>query len=139
MASTVPVGGKRDVIPSRIYSSASSAIPGASSIQVLGGDIDRPAFYPTAGGVHTVAVAAAGRTFTITDAAVPLPYDLKIGEGFSFIVQNNGASTITLARAGNVVAGSGTLTVATNTSRMFFLCRTSQTAHQLTTFGTLTH
>ena len=112
---------------------------GAVSMQVMGGDIARPLFYPVPGGIHTVAVAAAGRAWVITDAAVALPYDLKVGEGFFFIVQNNGASTITLSGAGNVTAGAGTLTVATNTSRFFMLSRTSATAHTLTTFGTLTH
>lgn len=147
MATSTPIGSVRDITPNRAIQLGSMPVAGATSIQVMGGDIARPNFTPVPGGIHTVAVAAAGRTWTIDDTTVPLPYDLKVGEGFWFIVQNNGANTITLAAAGgtsSVTAGAGTLTVATGTSRFFMLCRVPPTspntlAHVLTTFGTLTH
>lgn len=134
--SVAPIGSVRDATANRAFSVAPR--PGASSVQVMGGDIDRPFFCPVPSGVHTVATAAAGRTWTITNAAAALPYDLAVGEGFSFAVQNNGANTITLAVAGGVSAGAGTITVPTARVRLFVLTRTGEATYQLDTLGVLT-
>lgn len=114
-----------------------TAYPQAASLQVMGGDIDRPTFTPLPGGLHTVAVAAAGRTWTISTAAVA-NYSVEVGSGFQFTVQNNGASTITLVGSGIVTAGAGTIAVATARTRIFQLSRTGEATWQLDTLGTLT-
>lgn len=134
MASTAPIGSVRDVVADR----AKSTYASGSSLQVIP-DVALSPWTPIPGAVHTMAVNTT-RTLTITDAAVPLPYDLKVGEGFIFYVQNNdGANTLTIAVAGNVTAGAGTYTVAAARTRIFALNRTSATAHVLTTLGVLTH
>ena len=133
--SVAPIGSVRDATANRAFSVAPR--PGASSVQVMGGDIDRPFFCPVPAGIHTVALAAAGRQWTITNAAAALPYDLAVGEGFWFAVQNNGASTITLAVAGGVSAGAGTITVPTARVRLFVLTRTGDATYQLDTLGVL--
>lgn len=128
-------GSIRDASANRGFSVA--PYPGATSLQVLGGDIDRPFFCPVSGALHTVAVAAAGRTFTITNAAAALPYDLTVGQAFSFAIQNNGASTITVVAGGGVSAGAGTLTIPTARVRIFVLSRTGDSTYQLDTLGVL--
>ncbi len=127
------MSSSRDVVPDR------RVVPGlgATGVQVMGGDIDRPIFYPQPGAIHTVATAAAGRAWTITTDSVAA-LDLPIGSGFLFYVQNNGASTITLAGSGVVAAGAGTLTVATARVRIFALTRIGAASYQLDTLGTLT-
>lgn len=137
MASTAPIGSVRDAVPNRSIL-CGGVIAGSTSTQAIPAGA-QATFYPTQGGIHTVAANAAGVTYTITDAAAPLPYDLRIGEGFIFYVQNNDAAdTITFAVGGNVAAGAGTLTVAGASTRIFALTRTSNLVHQLTTLGTLT-
>lgn len=131
--STTPIGDIRDITASR-----SDVKVGSVSIVVMP-DAANTAWSPVPGAVHTFAVTAAGRTLTVTDAASRLAYDMKIGEGFHFWVQNSGASTVTIAVAGTVAAGAGTLTVATNTTRHFVLVRTAAAVYQLTTIGTATH
>lgn len=140
MASTAPIGGIRDTTANRSLQIGSAPIAGAASIVTVGQDAAISPFQPNPGAVH-INVPTAARTWTITDAAVPLPYDLKIGEGFWFVVQNDsaGANTITLAVGGNVVAGPGALTVAQDNSRMFVLSRTSATAHTLTSLAAGDH
>ena len=131
------IGSVRDATPNRSNQNGGT-FPAQCAVSVMGGDIDRPTFFPTPGAIHTVAVAAAGRTWTISAAAIPLPYDLKIGQGFLFYVQNNGANTITLAVTNpGVVAGAGTITVATARTRIFSLTRISDAVHQLDTLGVL--
>lgn len=132
-------GSVRDAIPARTVQAGDGGIAGACSVQVIGSDADNTSFYPSPGGLHTVATAAAGRTWTITNASKPLPYELPIGVGFQFSIQNNGANTITLAVAGTVAAGAGTLTVPTNRTRIFCLSRTTATVYKLDTLGVLTH
>lgn len=138
---TTPIGSVRDVTPNRSIQ-LGGTIPGSCSFHTIGGaDADVSPFYPVPGGFHSRTTAyAAGRTWTITDAAVALPYDLKTGEGFIFWVQNESGNTITLAGAGSVTADANvTLTAANNNTTLFALIRTSATAHVLTRFGTLTH
>lgn len=131
--STTPIGDVRDITASR-----SDTKVGSVSIVVMP-DAANTAWSPVPGAVHTFATVAGARTLTITDASSRLAYDLKVGEGFHFWIQNEGANTITVARAGNVAAGAGTLTVATTTTRHFVLARTSATAYQLTTLGVASH
>ena len=127
------MSSNRDVVPDR------RVVPslGATSVQVMGGDIDRATFYPQPGAIHTVATAAAGRTWTITTDSVAA-LDLSIGAGFLFYVQNNGANTITLAVSGVVAAGAGTITVPTARVRIFSLTRIGAASYQLDTLGVLT-
>ena len=137
MASTAPIGSFRDAIPNR--SILSGGLISQSTSVVTEPDAAKTFFNPVQGALHTVASTAAV-TWTITDASAPLPYDLKIGEGFLFFIQNNdGADAITVAVAGNVTAGAGTFTVPSARTRIFSLTRISNLVHQLNTLGVLTH
>ena len=142
MSYVTPIGSFRDATPNRSILSG-GIIAGSTSVSVQP-DGARAAFYPQQGAIHTIAVLAANVTWTITDATVPLPYDLKIGEGFMFSIQNNGASLLTLAVAGvdangkGTRVGAGTLTVPTARTRIFALTRVSEFVHQLDTLGVLT-
>lgn len=137
MASTAPIGSVRDAVANRSIL-CGGVIAGSCSTQPIPAGA-QPTFYPTQGGIHTVAANAGGVTYLISDAVTALPYDLRIGEGFIFYIQNNDAADlITMAVGGNVVTGAGTLTVAGASTRIFALTRTSNLVHQLTTLGTLT-
>lgn len=111
----------------------------AASVQVLGGDIDRPNFIPIPGALHT-AGAAGAHIYTITTASVA-NYTCEVGSGFQFSVQNNSGNAITFAVSGIVTAGAGTaisVPLITARTRMFQLTRISDQAWQLDSFGILT-
>lgn len=139
MASTAPIGGVRDVTPSRALQLGGSNIHNPS-LQTVGIDADITEWHPVPGGLHVVTLTA-GRQFTIDDTSNPLPYDLKIGEGFKFWVQNvsGGAFTCTVAVGGNVSAGAGTLTATQNNTRGYILTRTGALTHVLNTVGAGAH
>jgi hypothetical protein len=130
-------GSVRDVTSNRALLNGGT-LPLSTGIQVVGIDADQATFTPVIGAIHTVAVAAAGRQWTMTAASAQAVYDLKVGEGFLFIVQNNGANTITLAAGAGVTAGAGTLTVLSARTRIFAFTRTGNATYQLDTLGVLT-
>mgnify|MGYP001434029905 FL=1 len=103
------------------------------------GDIDP--WSPIPDGIH-LCVPTAARAWKITEAVLA-SYNLQIGEGIQFWIQNNsgGAFAITLTSSGSpyVTGGAGTFTIAQANTRHFILTRTSATVHTLTTTGTLAH
>ena len=136
--STAPTASVRDVIPNRSFVTGGAGIGSTSVVVLPDPGAATSTFFPTPGAVHTVAVLAAPSTWTLTDAVSALPYDLKIGEGFIFYMQNNGASTLTFACAGNITqGGAGTITVPTSRTRIFSLTRTGAVTYQLHTLGVL--
>lgn len=128
----------RDIVPNRSLQ-AGGILPGAASVHVqstVTGAIAN--FFPQPGGVHVVSGLAAPATYTITAASVA-GYDCKLGEGFEFKIKNeDGADTITIAVTGpEVVAGAGTLTIATGNVRSFSLCRQLNGIWRLDSLGTV--
>lgn len=132
---TVPVGSVRDHTPNRAIQRGGYQV-GSCSIQTEP-DGAVTGWTPRPGACHVFATVAGARALVITDATTKLPYDLAVGEGFQFSVQNNGANTITISGAGNVSAGAGTLTIATTTTRLFILSRTGASTYRIDTLGVL--
>lgn len=132
---TVPTGSVRDHTPNRSIQRGGWQI-GSCSIQTEP-DGAVTGWTPRQGAIHIFATVAGARALVITDATTRLPYDLAVGEGFQFAVQNNGANTITISGAGNVTTGAGTYTIATTTTRLFTLTRSTASAYVINTLGVL--
>jgi hypothetical protein len=139
----VKMSSVRDVLANRAHlNGVGHALPVSIITLAANGDVPLPAFTPGRNAIH-LTVPTVARSYTLTEAAMLASYDLKLGEGFIFWIQNNsaGANTVTLVAGGgvNVTSGAGTFTIAQNTTRQFIIVRTGAATHTLYTTGSATH
>ena len=117
-----PVASNRQFLANAINDDTAQATLATTAQIIVSVDAAIPAFTPIANTVYTIPVSAAPRTWTITTASARLTGITTVGLGSRFLVQNDGASTITLAGSGTVTVAAGhTVTVATVTSRSYLL------------------
>lgn len=117
-----PISANRQFLANAINDDTAQASLAATMQIINSVDAAIPAFTPITNALYTNPVSAAGRTWTITTASARLTGVTAVGAGAKFVLQNDGANTITLAVAGAVTAAAGhTLTTATATSHTFVL------------------
>ncbi len=139
----VKMSSVRDTTPNRNLLNGGGTASPVSIVTMSHGDAAIASFTPHRNSIH-LAVPTAARAWTILETGLAASYDLKLGEGFSFWVQNDsaGANTITLTvggGAGQIAKGAGTFTIAQATTRHFLIVRTGASTHTIYTTGTATH